>query len=100
MANRRDIQRALENRLELVKAGLTRRDLIKMGLMTSAGVLTPRGARTHAQTTPSSSARASNCYGNNCGLGCTPRPAQVFVAPPQTPPVLQARPLTDAGLQF
>src|SRR5262245_17591433 len=30
---------AFRNRLELIKAGLTRRDLLKMGLLTSAGYL-------------------------------------------------------------
>ena len=56
MANRRDIQRALNNRLELVKAGFTRRDLIKMGLMTSAGVLIPKDGLTH----PSDGATVAN----------------------------------------
>src|SRR2546423_1699143 len=98
MANRRDIQRALENRLELVKAGLTRRDLIRMGLMTGAGVLIPKGGLTHAQTT-SSSFSGSGCY-SNCSPGCSPQPARVFVDPLPIPPVLQPRPITDAGLQF
>jgi len=97
MANRRDIQRALNNRLELVKAGLTRRDLIRMGLMTGAGVLIPKGGLTHAQTT-SSFSRGSGCYGGGCSPGCSPQPAHVFVDPLPIPPVLPARPLTDPGL--
>src|SRR5262249_28645407 len=39
MANKRDIDNARKNRLELIKAGLTRRDLVRMGLITSAGFL-------------------------------------------------------------
>ena len=35
---------ALDERLELVRAGLTRRDLVRMGLMTGGGV----GVRTGA----------------------------------------------------
>ena len=89
MANRRDVQRALNNRLELVKAGFTRRDLIKMGLMTSAGVLIPKDGLTH----PSDG-------GDRCELGNSPRPAQVFVDPLPIPPQLPERPLSDPGLQF
>src|SRR5690242_1826170 len=97
MANPRDIQRALQNRLELVKAGLTRRDLIKMGLMTTAGVLIPKGGLTHAQSTYRWG--GSGCY-SSCSPGCSPQPARVFVDAMPIPPVLPARPLTDAGLQF
>ena len=39
----REVQQALNNRLELVKEGFTRRDVMKMGLMTSAGVLDREG---------------------------------------------------------
>jgi hypothetical protein len=39
MATQREIANARKNRLEIVKAGLTRRDLFKMGLLTSAGYL-------------------------------------------------------------
>src|SRR5207253_2589246 len=99
MANRRDIQRALNNRLELVKAGLTRRDLMKMGLMTGAGILIPKWGLTHPLTTGSFS-HDSGCYGGGCNLGCSPQPAQVFVDPMPIPPVLPTRPLTDPGLLF
>src|SRR2546429_8329138 len=74
----REVQQALNNRLELVKAGFTRRDLIKMGLMTSAGVLITKGGLTHAQWGGHNS---SSCYGNNCSVGCSPKPAQVFIDP-------------------
>src|SRR6266481_2261823 len=39
MPNKKDIDNARKNRLELIAAGLTRRDLFKMGLLTSAGYL-------------------------------------------------------------
>ncbi|HXI26489.1 MAG TPA: hypothetical protein VNG71_21725, partial [Pyrinomonadaceae bacterium] len=61
----REVQQALNNRLELVKEGFTRRDLIKMGLMTSAGVLIAKGGLTHAQW----GGHNSGCYGNNCDVG-------------------------------
>ena len=44
----REVQQALNNRLELVKEGFTRRDLMKMGVMTGAGVLIPKLGLTHA----------------------------------------------------
>src|SRR5713101_3325754 len=96
MANRRDIQNALKNRLELVKAGLTRRDLMKMGLMTGAGLLLAKGGLTHAQTAPSSF--SGGCFGG-CNVGCSPQPRAPFIDPMPIPPQLQARPLTDPGLQ-
>ena len=91
MPNRRDIQTALRNRLELVQAGFTRRDLIKMGLMTGAGVLIPKIGLTHPSRT---------AFDGGCDLGTSPQPAAVFVDPMPIPPVLPARPLTDSGLQF
>jgi FtsP/CotA-like multicopper oxidase with cupredoxin domain len=39
MPNKKDIDNARKNRLELIAAGLSRRDLFKMGLLTSAGYL-------------------------------------------------------------
>jgi FtsP/CotA-like multicopper oxidase with cupredoxin domain len=93
----REVQQALNNRLELVKEGFTRRDLIKMGLMTTAGVLIPKAGLTHAQVAPDSFSRG--CY-SGCDVGCSPQPAQVFVDPMPIPPELPARPLTDPGLTF
>ncbi len=84
------MQNALKNRLELVKAGFTRRDLMKMGLMTGAGILIPTVGLTHAW---------ASCSPGDCKPGCSPQPARVFVDPLPIPPQLQARPLTDPGLQ-
>ena len=92
----REVQQALNNRLELVKEGFSRRDLIKMGLMTSAGVLIAKGGLTHAQW----GGHNSGCYGNNCDVGCSPQPGQVFIDPMPIPPELPARPLSDPGLTF
>ena len=96
-------QQALNNRLELVKAGFTRRDLMRMGMMTGAGVLIPKLGLTHVQGQTMSSSgftRGSGCYSGGCNLGCSPQPARVFVDPLPIPPVLPARPITDPGLQF
>ena len=35
----KEMYNAFKNRQELIKAGLTRRDLVKMGLLTGAGML-------------------------------------------------------------
>src|SRR6266481_8707076 len=96
----REDQQAHSNRLRLEKEGFTRRDLMKMGLMSSAGVLIAKGGLTHAQTVADSSSFSSfGCY-SGCDVGCSPQPAQVFVDPMPIPPELPARPLTDPGLQF
>src|SRR3989441_580862 len=94
----REVQQALNNRLELVKEGFTRRDLMKMGLMTGAGILIPKVGLTHALgQTPSSSSFSRS----SCDLGNSPQPAQVFVDPLPIPQELPARDvLTDAGLNF
>ncbi len=91
------MQNALKNRLELVKAGFTRRDLMKMGLMTGAGVLLAKGGLTHAQT--ASSSFSGGCFGG-CNVGCSPQPRAPFIDPMPIPPQLQTRPLTDPGLTF
>jgi FtsP/CotA-like multicopper oxidase with cupredoxin domain len=85
------MQNALKNRMELVKAGFTRRDLMKMGLMTGAGVLIPTVGLTHAW---------ASCRAGDCQPGCSPQPARVFVDPMPIPPQLPARPLSDPGLTF
>src|SRR5881394_1258049 len=90
----REIQQALNNRLELVKAGFTRRDLMKMGLMTGAGVLIPKLGLTHAY------GQYNHDHGSGCDLGNSPQPAQVFVDPMPIPPELPARTLADPGLTF
>src|SRR2546430_1179468 len=39
MPNKKDFDNARKNRLDLIAAGLSRRELFKMGLLTSAGYL-------------------------------------------------------------
>src|ERR1700674_4137106 len=88
MANRRDIENDRKNRLEIVKAGVSRRELFKMGLLTTAGYLVPKNGL---------SAWATNgCSPGQCQLGCSP-PIAPFLDPLYVPPVLPARPLTDPG---
>jgi FtsP/CotA-like multicopper oxidase with cupredoxin domain len=93
----KELQNALHNRLELVEQGFTRRDLMRMGLMTSAGVLIPQLGLTHVEGQWNG---GSSCYGGGCNVGCSPQPAHVFVDPLPIPPELPARPLSDPGLQF
>src|SRR3712207_3341606 len=68
-----DIQTAFANRQELIKARLTRRDLMKMGLLTSTGFLVAKQGL---------SARASG------GSPASP-PTSSFIAPLPIPPVAQ-----------
>lgn len=99
----REVQQALNNRLELVKEGFTRRDLMKMGLMTGAGVLIPKLGLTHAygqDLTAPLSGSYSHDHGSGCDLGNSPQPAQVFIDPMPIPPELPARTLADPGLTF
>ena len=70
----KELQNALHNRLELVEQGFTRRDLMRMGLMTSAGVLIPQLGLTHVEGQWSG---GGSCYGGGCNVGCSPQPARV-----------------------
>lgn len=85
--NRRAL-RAFDARLELVKAGLTRRDLVKMGLMTGGGaagglLVAEKGMAAELRTT--------------AALGALP-PLQPFAQPLVRLPVLPTRdPATDPG---
>jgi FtsP/CotA-like multicopper oxidase with cupredoxin domain len=88
MANRRDIENARKNRLEIVKAGLNRRDLFKMGLLTSAGYLIHKNGL--------SAWAAGGCGPGSCQPGCSP-PIAPFLDPLYIPPILPSRPLTDPG---
>src|SRR5574341_1415745 len=81
--NRRAL-RAFRERQELVKAGLTRRDLMKMGMMTASGYLvTDRGLPRELL----SSATSLASFG---GTSLTP-----FVEPLVIPPVLPQRAVTE-----
>src|SRR3954454_24491744 len=71
----KELYRAFQNRQELIKAGLTRRDLMRMGLLTSGGALI-------AQTGLSTRAYAS-WGGGNCRTGTTG--CGNCASPPTTP---------------
>jgi FtsP/CotA-like multicopper oxidase with cupredoxin domain len=73
-----------KRRQECVDAGLTRRDMFKVALLTSGGALV--GAR-------GASAQAA-CELTPCTPGCSP-PTIPFVDPLPIPPVLPARALSD-----
>jgi FtsP/CotA-like multicopper oxidase with cupredoxin domain len=91
MANRRDIENARKNRLELVTAGLSRRELFKMGLLTSSGYLVAKNGL-------SAWAFDGGCGPGACQLGCSPS-IKAFLDPLPYPAILPPRPLTDPGLQ-
>jgi hypothetical protein len=60
----RDRERARLNRVELIDAKLTRRELARLGLLTSAGLLIPKRGL---------SARALNSAGEDAGTVSSPR---------------------------
>ena len=69
----KEMYNAFKNRQEIIKAGLTRRDLFKMGLLTSAGMLVAKtglSSRAWADTWGS-----GNCYSGNSGCGNCASPA-------------------------
>ena len=77
---------ARKNRRELVASGVSRRELLKLGLLTSSGYLVPM---------PGLRARDS-CDAGACQPGCSP-PTDPFVDPLPIPPVLPQRALSDPG---
>ncbi|HEV2964745.1 MAG TPA: hypothetical protein VG649_23155, partial [Candidatus Angelobacter sp.] len=79
MPNKKDIDNARKNRLELIAAGLTRRDLFKMGLLTSAGYLVAKKGL---------SSRAWGFDHGGGGGGASP-PTRSFVEPLRTLTVKQ-----------
>lgn len=80
---------AQKNRQEIIRAGLSRRELFKMGLLTSAGYFVAKTGL---------SAWAAGCAPGSCLLGCSP-PIQPFLDPLPIIPVLPERTLADPGLQ-
>src|SRR6266542_3519966 len=83
----KEILDAQKNRLEIIAARLSRRDLIKMGLLTSAGYLIPkRGLSARAQYSRDGSSRG--CFG---GFNTPPSPVTTpFVEPMPIMPIHQA----------
>jgi FtsP/CotA-like multicopper oxidase with cupredoxin domain len=82
----KEILDAQKNRLEIIAARLSRRDLIKMGLLTSAGYLIPkRGLSARAQYSRDGSGRG--CFG---GFNTPPSPVTTpFVEPMPIMPIHQ-----------
>ncbi|HKT13011.1 MAG TPA: multicopper oxidase domain-containing protein [Terriglobia bacterium] len=81
----RDAENARKNRQEIVRelshGKITRRDLVRMGLFTSAGMLAPIGGLSpfvkpvHAQTSSfTSGTRSSGCFGFSVPTGMNPSP--------------------------
>src|SRR5262245_22525797 len=68
MPNHRDIDNARKNRQEIVKAGLTRRDLLELGLLTGAGYLVAKKGL------------SSRAWADGGGGGSSP-PTRSFIVP-------------------
>ena len=77
---------ARKNRQELVRAGVTRRELLGLGLLTGSGYLVAK----RGLSAP------TGCDAGACQLGCSP-PTSPFVDPLPIPPLLPERPLSDPG---
>ena len=75
----REQKNAAKNRREIIASGLNRRELMRMGLLTSAGLLIPKMGL---------SARALNSAGVPTGMMASP-PAAPFVQPLFIPPIAQ-----------
>ncbi|TMB11664.1 MAG: hypothetical protein E6J71_25120 [Deltaproteobacteria bacterium] len=76
---------ALRNRQEIIKAGLGRRELFKMGLLTGGGYLVAKSGL---------SAWASDGGSDECRLGNSP-PTTPFIDPLRIPPILPERALSE-----
>ncbi|MCI0539610.1 MAG: multicopper oxidase domain-containing protein [Verrucomicrobiales bacterium] len=86
----REIHNAAKNRRELIAAGLSRRDMLKLGLITSAGYLvTKNGLSAWAQ-----SGSGGNDEIGECQPGRSP-PIQPFIDPLFIPPILPQRQLSE-----
>jgi FtsP/CotA-like multicopper oxidase with cupredoxin domain len=69
-------QRAAKNRREIISAGLSRRDMLKMGLLTTAGLLVPMsGLSVRARTS------AGRLLDSGPGSGPSSPPTRPFVQP-------------------
>lgn len=90
----RELYRAFQNRQELVRAGLTRRDLLNMGLLTSAGLLVAkRGLSSRAEAWGGSGSGwgGGNCQTGTSGCGnCASPPTTPWTMAMPIPPIKQA----------
>src|SRR5213592_2121297 len=77
---------ARRNRQEIIKAGLSRRELFKMGLLTSGGYLVAKSGL--------SAWASGGCDTGECQLGCSP-PTAPFIDPLRIPPILPQRAVTE-----
>src|SRR5213594_1184058 len=77
---------ARRNRQQIIEAGLSRRELFKMGLLTSGGYLVAKSGL--------SAWASGGCDAGECQLGCSP-PTTPFIDPLRIPPILPSRPVTD-----
>src|SRR5438309_555821 len=77
---------ARRNRREIITAGLSRRELFKMGLLTSGGYLAAKSGL--------SAWASGGCDAGECQLGCSP-PTTPFIDPLRIPPLLPQRAVTE-----
>ncbi len=83
----REMENAAKNRFEIIAARLSRRDMIKAGLLTSAGLLIPKRGL---------SARALNSAGEPTGWMPSPT-VTPFIDPMPIPPIAQSTPQFTVG---
>lgn len=89
---------AFRNRQEIIQARLSRRELFKMGLITSAGYLVAKKGLSYWAS--QSAWAQTGCAVGACQPGCSP-PTIPFVDPLPFPPVLPERnPARDQGFTF
>lgn len=90
---RKSARAAFRNRQEIIKAGLTRRDLAKLGLLTGGGYLITKQGLSAWQY-------RGDCDPGACDLGCSP-PTLPFKDPLVVPsPLPERNPATEPAFQF
>jgi FtsP/CotA-like multicopper oxidase with cupredoxin domain len=81
MPNKRDVEAARRNRIELVKAGLTRRDLFEMGLLTGAGYLVAKKGLSSRAWADGGSGGGGGGGGDGGSTSTPSPPTRSFVTP-------------------
>ena len=95
----REIRNAAKNRREIIAARLSRRDMIKAGLLTSAGYLIQKnGLSARAQFSSDCDNRWRDGSGGN-GTPVSP-PTTPFVEPLPIPPIAQSVPSLSPARQW
>src|SRR5262249_20049034 len=90
----REIENSTKNRRELIEAKLGRRELIRMGLITSAGYLVPKHGLSSRAKHTGRRGNSSDGGGGSVGQQTSP-PTRPFIVPLPIMPVAQSVPFLN-----